>query len=87
MLMNRKQQKILTAIFAKPTLANVNFSDIEKLVVSLGGEIEEGSGSRVILKLNDEKLAAHRPHPGKEAKKYQIEAFRDFFRLAGITDE
>lgn len=53
----------------------------------MGGAIEEGSGSRVAFKLNGEKAFAHRPHPGKEAKKYQVEAFRDFFRLAGITDE
>ena len=86
-LMNRKHQKILTAIFTKPTLANSSFSDIEKLVISLGGEIEEGNGSRVAFKLNGEKAFAHRPHPEKEDKKYQVEAFREFFILAGIGNE
>ncbi len=82
--MNRKQQKTFDAIFATPTKANINFSDIEKLVIGLSGEIEEGSGSRVVFKLNGEKAFAHRPHPKKEAKKYQVEAFREFLDLAGI---
>lgn len=85
--MNKKHQKTLQAIFSVPTLASINFADIEKLLVALGAEIEEGRGSRLAFKLSDEKLFVHRPHPAKEAKKYQVEAVRDFLKLTGVKDE
>ena len=85
--MNRKQQRIFDAIFTTPTRANIKFSDIEKLLVSLGAVKVQGDGSRVSFELNARQTFAHRPHPNKEAKKYQVEAFREFLRLAGITDE
>ncbi len=86
--MNRKQQKILAAIFTKPTLASISFSDIEKLLVSLGAEKIEGSGSRVAFVMpNHLKWEAHRPHPNKEAKKYQVESVREFLERLDISDE
>ena len=68
MIMKIKHQKILAAIFAKPTKANIKFSDIELLVKALGGDVREGSGSRIVLELSGTREYAHRPHPGKEAK-------------------
>ncbi len=85
--MNRKQQRIFDAIFATPTKANIKFSDIEKLLISLGAVKIEGDGSRVSFELNGRQTFAHRPHPNKEAKKYQVEAFREFLKLTGIRDE
>lgn len=85
--MNCKQQKTFNAIFEIPTKANIAFSDIEKLLIALGGEIIEGSGSRMAFVLNGQKMFAHRPHPAKEAKKYQVEDFREFLVKAGITNE
>jgi len=85
--MNRRQQKTLIAINTVPTLANIAFSDIEKFLVSLGAEVVEGSGSRLSFELNGEKIFVHRPHPAKEAKRYQVEAFREFLRKAGIENE
>jgi hypothetical protein len=31
-----------------------------------------------------EKLATHKPHPGKEAKPYQVEAARKFLLALGV---
>ena len=47
--MKAKHRKTLTAIFVRPTKANIKFSDIEGLVIALGGEVREGDGSRVAL--------------------------------------
>jgi len=47
----------------------------------------EGRGSRVAFEMNNQKIFVHRPHPAKEAKKYQVEAFREFLELAGIKNE
>ena len=77
----------MRAIFSVPTLASINFADIEKLLVASGAEVIEGSGSRLSFMLNNQKLFVHRPHPAKEAKKYQVELFREFLQSAGVTNE
>ncbi|MBR7002603.1 MAG: type II toxin-antitoxin system HicA family toxin [Neisseriaceae bacterium] len=82
--MNSKQQKTFNAIFTRPTQGNIRFGDIEKLVVALGGTIEEGNGSRVKFALNGAEWHGHRPHPEKEAKRYQIETLQTFFMAAQI---
>jgi hypothetical protein len=84
---NRKHRNTLTQIFRTPTVASIKFSDIERLLVALGGELTEGSGSRICFEVKGLKLFVHRPHPGKEAKKYQVEAFREFLELVGVKDE
>ena len=71
--MKTRHVKTLKAILCKPTLASIVFSDIETLIVALGGEIVEGSGLRMAFILNGKRMDAHRPHPGKEAKRYQVE--------------
>lgn len=76
--MKTKHRRTLEAIFATPTRSNIVFSDIEALIVALGGEIREGQGSRVAFELKGHRQYLHRPHPGKEAKKYQVEAIRGF---------
>lgn len=87
-VLNRKHHKTLEAIFAKPTRATIKFADIEKLLVSLGAVKFEGSGSRVAFVMpNDLKWEAHRPHPQKEAKKYQVEAVREFLESVDVSDE
>ena len=83
--MKAKHRKTLTTIFARPTKANIKFSDIEGLVIALGGEVREGDGSRVILELSGKREYAHRPHPGKEAKKYIVEKIREWLTSLEVT--
>lgn len=75
----------MAAIFAKPTRANIKFSDIESLIIALGGEVREGDGSRVVFEISGARKYAHRPHPGKEAKKYQVEELRDWLTKLEIA--
>ena len=82
--MNTKHLKTLSAIFDTPTRANITFSDMESMVKAMGGEVIEREGSRVILSVAGGLWHAHRPHPGREAKKYQVESFRNFLKLRGI---
>ncbi|MCL2022278.1 MAG: type II toxin-antitoxin system HicA family toxin [Betaproteobacteria bacterium] len=83
--MKSKHLKTLHAIFQVPTCANLVFQDMESLVVALGGEIFEREGSRVIFSVAGGLWHAHRPHPGKDAKKYQVEGFREFLRRKGFA--
>nr|WP_260400306.1 type II toxin-antitoxin system HicA family toxin [Paraburkholderia bannensis] len=82
--MKTKHARTLAAIFTKPTLSGVVFTDIEALVKSLGGEVIEREGSRVKILLNGQEWRCHRPHPGKEARRYQVEEAREFFEQAGV---
>ena len=82
--MNTKHRKTLAAVFAHPTLASVVFSDIETLVKALGGTVVEREGSRVKMVLMNEEWRCHRPHPGKEAKRYQVEEARELFERVGV---
>ena len=82
--MNSKQRTTLASIFAKPTLASIVFADIESLVKALGGDVHEREGSRVSIELMGEEWRCHRPHPGKEAKRYQVEQARDLLDRVGV---
>lgn len=79
MHMKAKHRRTLGAIFALPTRAGIVFSDIEALVITMDGKVREGEGSRVVFELKGTRRYLHRPHPGKEAKRYQVEELREWF--------
>jgi hypothetical protein len=83
--MNSKHQKTLITIFSLPIPGNLEWRQIEALFVTLNAKVIEGSGSRVSFIINDEKGDFHRPHPGKEAKRYQVKNAKDFLTRAGVT--
>ena len=81
--MNSRQEKTLRAIFSKPVPASMEWRKIEGLLKGLGCEVIEGSGSRIAVIHPTQKLTLHRPHPGKEALRYQIVAIREFLESIG----
>lgn len=83
--MKAKHRRTLQAIFATPTLAGIVFADIEALVIAIGGVVREGEGSRVVLEVKGRRRYMHRPHPGKEAKRYQVEELREWFRQLEVV--
>ena len=82
--MNAKHLRTLAAIFTRPTLASITFTEIEVLVKALGGTIAEREGSRIKIELKGEQWRWHRPHPGKEAKRYQVEEVRELLERVGV---
>ena len=82
--MNSKHRKTLAALYLLPTSPTVVFADIEALVRALGGTVSEREGSRVKIELNGQQWRCHRPHPGKEAKRYQVEEARELLSRAGV---
>jgi hypothetical protein len=82
--MKGKHYNTLEAIFRKPVQSNIEWKDIETLLISLGAEISEGSGSRIRIKLNGVRAVFHRPHPRKEADKGSVVSMRRFLENAGI---
>lgn len=74
----RRAAPVPSDVYARPTLPGAVFADIEALLVALGGELDEGAGSRIAITLHGTRIHLHRPRPGTEAKRYQVEAVRDF---------
>jgi hypothetical protein len=64
--MNSKQSRTLRAIFTEPTPANIAWADIERLLVTVGCVMTEGSGSRVHFEHGVEAESFHRPHPARK---------------------
>ena len=83
--MNHKHRQTLRAIFAWPTSPGIAFRDIESLLIALGAEIQEREGSRVRVDLAGEQWRCHRPHPGKDARRYQVEEVRELLQRIGIA--
>lgn len=82
--MRKKHGDTLEAIFHVPVLSNVKWSDVESLIVALGGKIYEGRGSRVKILLNDRVSVFHRPHPQKETDKGALVSMRRFLEESGV---
>lgn len=85
--MGKKHRKTLEAIFENPVKSNVAWSDIEKMLLVLGAELSEGSGSRVRIALRGVRAVFHRPHPQKETDKGALMSMRRFLAEAGVTPE
>lgn len=83
--MNSQHRGTLRAIFSQPVPANLEWRRIEALFLALGAKMAKGSGSRVAFVLNGRRADFHRPHPGKEAKRYQVRAAREFLEAAGVS--
>jgi hypothetical protein len=82
--MNSKQARTLAAVFADPVSGTIAWADIERLLVAAGCRVVEGSGSRVRFVFGQEIESFHRPHPAKEAKRYQVLAARAFLSRIGV---
>ena len=82
--MNSRHRRTLAAVFAHPTSSNIAWVDVEALLIAAGCRKIEGSGSRVKFENKGLIAAFHRPHPAKEAKKYQVEDARQFLEKIGV---
>jgi hypothetical protein len=85
--MNKKHRRTLAAIFDDPVPSNILWTDIEGLLVALGADVSEGSGSRLRVALNGVRAVFHRPHPEKETDKGAVKSVRRFLSTAGIRPD
>lgn len=82
--MNSKQRRTLELVFADPVSATIEWAAIESLLLAVGCRVIEGSGSRVRFEHGGQIASFHRPHPAKEAKRYQVRDARDFLIAIGV---
>jgi hypothetical protein len=83
--MNSRHRRTLTAVFAEPTSGTDAWADVEALLLAAGARLIEGRGSRVRFEKDGMVGTFHRPHPAKEAKRYQVRDARDFLERIGVT--
>ena len=84
MQLGSRHARTLAAVFSEPTPSGLAWRDIEGLLVAVGCDTVEGRGSRVRFVKDGRIETFHRPHPIKEAKRYQVRAARDFLIRLGI---
>jgi hypothetical protein len=82
--MNSKHRRTLALIFKDPVSGSLEWAAIESLLIAVGCAVIEGSGSRVRFVHGVEVETFHRPHPAKEAKRYQVRAAREFLTRIGV---
>lgn len=82
--MNSKHKKTLVLVFKDPVSGTIEWTAVESLLIAVGCEVIEGSGSRVRFEKDGIVGTFHRPHPAKEAKRYQIKDAREFLIQIGV---
>ena len=82
--MNSRHRRTLEAVFRDPVLGTLAWADVEGLLGAAGARTIEGRGSRVRFEKDGEVETFHRPHPAKEAKRYQVRAARAFLIRIGV---
>jgi predicted RNA binding protein YcfA (HicA-like mRNA interferase family) len=90
--LSSQQQKTLRHIASKPTPNNVQYKDAVALLNAVGTETTHSRGSHVSFRkaISDGQTTTtyrvdlHKPHPGKELKKYQVDELINFFTQIGV---
>lgn len=82
--MNSKHAKTLNAIFTDPASGAIKWAAIEALFIAAGCEMVEGKGSHVQVHKDGVIGYFCRPHPAKEAKRYQVRDVREFLSKIGV---
>ena len=80
-----RHRKTLAAVFRDPVSGTIEWAAVEALLLAAGARVIEGRGSRVRFEKDGEVETFHRPHPAKEAKRYQVRAARAFLERIGVT--
>jgi hypothetical protein len=82
--MKAAHRQTLDKIFENPVSGSIKWRDVEALLIALGAEVSEGSGSRVRFTISGQTLFLHRPHPSPDTKRWAIKDIREFLTNVGI---
>ena len=83
--MNHRHRRTLVSVFTDPVSGTIEWAAVEGLLLAAGARMIEGRGSRVRFEKDGEIETFHRPHPAKEARRYQVRAARAFLERIGVT--
>ncbi len=85
MPLRRKHKKTLERLFARPVSGTIKWSDIESLLLALGAELTEQEGSRIGVRLFNDRKVFHRPHPSPDTDKGAVASVRDWLAENEVT--
>jgi len=80
----KKHERTLALIFKQPVSANIDWQDIESLLLALAAEISERQGSRIGVRLFDGRRVFHRPHPSPKTDKGAVASIRQWLKQNGV---
>jgi len=83
--MKKKHIKTLALVFKQPVSANIDWKDIESLLIDLGAEISEREGSRIGVRLFGDRRVFHRPHPSPKTDKGAVASVREWLKRNGVN--
>ena len=81
--MKATHKKTLLTIFTDPVNGNMEWDKIEALLVAIGCQVVEGTGSSVTFEKDGIRAYFHRPHPARAALRYRIKDAREFLKKLG----
>ena len=82
--MKAKHLKTLRLIFQRPVCGNIRWDDVEALFRALGAEITEAEGSRICVRLFNDRRVFHRPHPSPDTDKGAVVSIRKWLEENGV---
>ena len=82
--MSTKHARTLVRIHLRPTPADIRWQDLISALKSYGVEVTEREGSRVGLRMGDERIVVHRPHRRSVTGRATIRDIADFLSAAGV---
>jgi len=80
--LNHRHRKVLHALFAHPTSANIDVKDVETMFQELGAAVETMSGNRFGITLNGHTVAFHGAAHG--LAKDEVVRIRHFLTQCGV---
>jgi len=83
--LSSRQRATLEQIYHLPPPSGLKWKSIEALIIALGGEIKQGSGSRVRFLLNGNIARFHRPHPSPDTDRGAVASLREWLESTGVT--
>lgn len=82
--MKVKHLKTLRLIFQRPICGSIRWDDVEALFLALGAEITEAEGSRLCVRLFNDRRVFHRPHPSPDTDKGAVVSIRKWLEENGV---
>lgn len=83
--MSNKHRNVLQLIFHEQVSSNVQWREVESLLLHLGANVEPSHGARFRITLNKHEFFVHHPHHSNEFGKQEIKHLRECLAAAGIT--
>ena len=83
--MSAKHRRTLARIHQRPTPPDIKWQELICALKHHGVEVVEREGSRVGLRMGDERTVIHRPHPGSVTGRARVRDIADFLKAAGVT--